>query len=786
MQTPQPLKSVLVQSAGSTTEGASRRGTLWTPRGLRCHLAATAALAVVVLLGFANTLRNTEFALDNKFIILEDPRLREAKWENIKLIFTEDYWYPKAVSGLYRPLTTLSYLFNYAVLGSADKALSYHVVNLLLHGLNAVLVYFLVMLLLDNPWPAFFAAALFSLHPIVTESVTNIVGRADLFAMAAVLGAFLAYAKSAVCSGWRRLLWLSLVAAISTTGVFCKESAIAVLPVMVLYDFTWRLHLLAKNWAANLLANGWEFFLKGYIAVLPAITAMCVVRNIVFGRLRPPEQPFVDNPLVDLGFWEARLTAIKVLGKYFWLLVWPARLSCDYSYNQIPLVQFPLNSWEDWKSVAVLVLVLFIIAVAILSYRRQKAIFFYIGFFFLTFLPSSNLIPNPTFGESLWDKRAWCIGSIMAERFLYLPSVAYAGLTVIAVYTICRKLATAMNVSARAKQIWFVVSARGLLITLAVAYGIRTFIRNYDWDNDVRLWTSAVEVCPNSFKSYKSLAFALYEKDPQGRNIDRIIQIAEKAAQITDRAQIVFLHLGAYYRIKGDLLARRTSDGSFIPTPESVPFYRKSIEALQKAVPLDRAFNDENRAKELRRGRKPEDIPDIGNYEIYWNLGHSYMRLGLLKEARAAYLYMRHLSPANPDAYVSLASVAIAENKLEEAAVCLLQALLLDNTRKDALRTIVSIYSRIDREGTAVIFGSDPHSQPRLNPNNTLVKNHICAACLGLVETFIASKQYELAQSTRLGAINVYQCPPAAFDRLIATIPPSKRTNPDRITPAQR
>jgi len=749
---------------------------LWPSCGWAAHLGVVALLAALVLITFANTLHNTEFALDNKFIILEDPRLREAKWENIKLIFTQDYWWPKAVSGLYRPLTTLSYLFNYAVLHSADKAASYHWINFLLHLLNAVLVYFFVLVLMEKLWPALLTAMLFAVHPIVTESVTNIVGRADLFAMASVLGAFLAYAKSTVSKGLRRALWLALMALITTLGVFCKESAVAILPVMMLYDFTFRIRRLTANRALNLLANAWDFFLKGYLWLVPTLAGLFYVRSQVFGKLRPPELPFVDNPLIDLGFWEARLTAIKVIGRYFLLLLWPARLSCDYSYNEIPLVRFPMNGWEDWKSVAVLALVVGLLALAVLCYRRHKPVFFFIGFFFLTFLPSSNLIPNPTFGQSLFDKVSWCIGSIMAERFLYLPSIGYAGLVVIAVYAACRKLVGRLDISTWAQRVWLQALARGFLCVLALGYAIRSFVRNFDWEDDVRLWTKAAEVCPNSFKSHKSLAYALYEKDPEGKNIDRIIEEGEKAARITDRAQIVFLHLGAYYRIKGDLTAQRAPDGSIIPSAESTEFYRKSVETLQRAVPLDRAFNEDNRNKELKRGRKPEDIPDIGNHEIYWNLGHSHMRLGQYDAARQAYLYMRHLSPTNPDAYISLASVAIAQGKLDEAAIPLLQALLLDNNRQEALRTLIGIYRQIDREGNALVFsGIGSQTQPRLNADSALVRNHLCAAYLGLVQVFMETKQYELAQTTSQNALRAYNCQRAPFDQLLATVPPWRK-----------
>ena len=93
----------------------ARKTALWPAIGWAPHLVVIATLGAVVLFTFCNTLQPTPntspptgFALDNKFIILEDPRLHEATRDNVRLIFTQDYWWPKAVSGLYRPLTTLS------------------------------------------------------------------------------------------------------------------------------------------------------------------------------------------------------------------------------------------------------------------------------------------------------------------------------------------------------------------------------------------------------------------------------------------------------------------------------------------------------------------------------------------------------------------------------------------------------------------------------------------------------------------------------------------------------
>jgi tetratricopeptide (TPR) repeat protein len=310
--------------------------------------------------------------------------------------------------------------------------------------------------------------------------------------------------------------------------------------------------------------------------------------------------------------------------------------------------------------------------------------------------------------------------------------------------------------------------ARTALSLMVVACGARSFLRNPDWENDERLWTKAVEACPNSFKTHKSLAFALYEKDPEGKNIDRIIEEGEKARGVTDKTQIVLLHLGAYYRIKGDTLAQRAPDGALVSTAQSMPWYQKSVEALAAAVPLDHEFNDDNRNKELKRGRKSDQIPDIGNHEIYWNLGLSYMRMSQYQPALDAYLAMRHLAPMNPDAYLSIASVYLSTGHAEEAGISLLEALLLDSNRPEALRLLVDIYRQIDHEGCSVVM---TQGQPRLNSDCAIVHNHICSAYYGLVQVFLETKQYDMAKQTKQNALQGYHCPPEPFQQLLPDQP---------------
>ncbi len=780
-----PARGKALNKRASAASGPAQKTGLWRPIGVRTHLALVVALGVVALVTFSNTLQNTGFALDNKFIILEDPRLHEATAANVRLIFTQDYWWPKAVSGLYRPLTTLSYLFNYAILQENANSTGYHWVNVLLHWANAILVYFMVLVLTELLWPAFFTAALFATHPIVTESVTNIVGRSDLFATTAIVGSLLCYIKSARVTGWRKAPWLLLLMVITALGVFFKESAVMVLGVMVLYDLTCRLRRLHANTLVNLLGNVWQFFLKGYIAVLPPLAAIVFVRAWLFGKMRPPEFPFVDNPLVSVAaehggnyynlpfhnslqnWLVCTLTGIKVIGRYFWLLLWPQTLSPDYSYDQIPLVGLEFKHFGDWEAVLALVVVLAALAAAARQYRRNKAVFFFVGFFFLTLLPTSNLL--------------LVTGSIMAERFLYLPSIGFAGCVVIAVHALAHRIIPRLNLSARVPWMSSQVIAGSLLSLIVLACGARAYIRNFDWHDDIALWSAAVKVCPDSFKTHKSLALAFYERytehpPPDSTDIDRAIVEGEKARAVLEKkivlprfqTGIVYLHLGAYYRLKGELIAQHASgDTQLLLTPEAAPWYDKSIEALTRAIAPDRGFNDDLHRKELARGRSPDEIPDVGNPEIYSNLGLSYLRLGQYQQALNAYRYMQHVSPTDINAYMSIGSVSALAGQTTDAIVTFVQVLLLDKSRTDALRAVVSLYRQADPNGCA-LTSVVAQSLPALNRDCPLVRDHICAAYRGLVQVFLDAKQEELARRMKKNAlIGRPSCPREGFDRVL-------------------
>jgi protein O-mannosyl-transferase len=644
-------------------------------------------LGAMVLLAYANSF-HCGLVIDNQALILGDPRLREVSLDNLRLIFTKEYWWPTAGVGVYRPLATLSYWFNYAVLGNGTNPFGYHCVNFLLEWLDAALVFLLFARLFEERTSAFFGAALFALHPIATECVTNVVGRTDLLVAASVLAALLCYIRSVESSGRRRTWWLVAMSLAAALGLFSKENAVAVVVVIVLYDLVFRRRQLHEIWRA-------------VAALAPVYLAFLATRTWVFAHSVPSEFPFVDNPLVGADFGTARLTAVKALGRYLWLLAWPQKLSCDYSYNEI-LVRV----W-DGQTFASLVVLAAIAVVAAVAFRRNKALFFLIAFSFVTMLPTSNLIV--------------LIGNIMGERYVYLSLIGFAGCVALAGQALLKR-------------------RRAVLAAMVIAYGARTFVRNFDWVDEVHIWRSAMAVCPNSFKTHKSYAKSLHELDPQRTNIDTVIAIAERGLAIMEQKPLplawqnhgIYADLGAYYVEKAEALARTGA-----PAAPRATLYQLGIGFLNHAAAIEQAVSKELAAKLAQQGRSVRELEGIGDYHIHAALGVAYLRLGLYEQSSAAFTRMQRLAPGEPNGYFGAGLAHAGLGRTSEAAVCLLQASLLDNNNQEFSRNLFEFYATHYSASNAVIVVG---GQRRLNLQSPLVHEQICEAYRRLVLNFRAAE----------------------------------------------
>ena len=510
------------------------------------HVWKITLLWVLVFAAYSNSF-DAGFVYDNESAILEDARVHEANLHNAQHILTESYWVNQPTSDLYRPLTTLSYLLNYAILGNGTNPAGYHWVNLILHLANVTLVYALGALIFGEPLLGLALAAIWGLHPLLTEGVTNIVGRADLLAVFGILTGLICHFRATSGTGWRQAGWLIGLTLAQAIGLFSKENAVVLPALMLSYDVIWsdRSH--------------WRRRIPSYAVLTLPFIAFFSLRSQLHMHL---EVPFHKNPLVGAGFWQARLTAVKVIGRFLWLYVWPARLSADYSYNSVPLFQWSLTSWENLQAPIVLALCVAGIVLALRLRRENKPLCFFVLFFFIALAPTSNLFI--------------LIGSPMSERFMYLPAIGLTGSTV--------ALFWAQPVLRKA--LW---AAAGIV---CLALGARTYVRNFDWHDEDTLWRSVTEVNPEDALAHVNLGNALLEIP--GRMPDAISEY-ERAVRIYPNYADAHNNLGALLLQSGR-------------TTEAVAEY-------QAAVRLDPDYPDahSNLGSALSRipGRLPEAIAEL-------------------------------------------------------------------------------------------------------------------------------------------------------------------------------
>jgi protein O-mannosyl-transferase len=650
---------------------------------------ARAVLFLIALAAYANSF-GLGLAQDSKTIVTADARVQAVTADNIKAILTKNYWWPKAGDGLYRPVTTLSILFNYAALGNGPNPAGYHVVNFLLHAMNVWLVYELALLLLSRAGPAFFAAALWAVHPIGTEAVTSIVGRADLLAAMSVLCGLLLYIRNQ--SRWAPLALF----AIATAGVFAKENAAVLIGLMLLWDVSFARKPL------------WQ----SYAAVGASLVLLAVVRHAVLGALPPAEPPYVDNPLFRADFWTARWTAIKVVGLDLWLLLCPAILSCDRS-------QIALSTWSDpWVWLSLLAIAA-ILAVALTRYRSDRLIFWAAGFFAIAILPTSNL--------------AILIGAAMAERFLYLPSLAFVVIVTALLY--------------RMKNEQY---AKAALIALLALYAVRTMARNPAWNDNTSLALADLPNSPRSFRLHDMLAKELYDRDNRG-NIDRAIQEEEAAwkllAPVPARQSepLTPTMLAVYYSAKADLVS----------APEQKAWYEKSLAILLKAREISRAI--EKDYDDLQRARGGPLISRAANQELYLTLANVYMHLDDYPAAVEALRYGKNVNPRTLECYDGLSLAYSTLDDFPKAVVTMEEKALVDNFQPATMAAIRDLYLKMpDGQCAFVQRGSRFEFNLAGCPR---VKGDVCAAFADLAQAYRDSRSPDSADQVQTAATERYACP---------------------------
>lgn len=453
-------------------------------------------IALLVAIFYANTL-SLDYALDDRMVILESKYTIKGGWDSVKSIFTEDtfkgYFGSEnnvVAGGRYRPMSQLTFMIEFQLFGQDIKshlgdvddymnlhdsdhekyfkdstlAVVNHLMNVLYFMLLCLIVYEVLAMLFTKyqgtKWYqslAFVATVLFALHPIHTEAVANVKGRDEIFAMLGAMAALWCALKYVDKRSW----WLLLLELLAITfGLFSKENTITFLAVVPL-----ALYFYPKE------KKGMDYLMTLLPIILGSVFFI-IVRTNVLGGFMPEDTThnILNNPYIHSTKVQEVATVLLTWGIYFKLLVFPHPLTHDYYPHQIAITDFsnPLVWVVVVGCVALLVL-------ALRGLKKKTVVSFAILFFVITFSITSNLFFN--------------VGTFMNERFVFIPSL---GFVLVIAYLLCQ-------LAEQKPQLMRKLSL-GVFLLISILYGVKTFTRNFVWNDDFTLFLTDVKTSDNSIK----------------------------------------------------------------------------------------------------------------------------------------------------------------------------------------------------------------------------------------------------------------------------------------------
>ena len=433
-------------------------------------------LVLLCLVIYYNSLSNG-FVYDDYGAIVENKYI-DQPGRLFASLFDSSYFKYAGLEASYRPVSTLSYFLIHSVVGL--KPLFYHLVSLILHAFNTLLVYQLATFDLRQRLPALIAGMLFASHPVLTEAINCISFNDDLLMTVFFLPALICHVRSGTGRFLTNFNLFVVCPVLYFLSLLSKEMAIMYPAIVLLYDLMLR----------DADGNGWNLktrlsILKSRVQFYSGLVLVSLVYLILrFGVLYNPG----EASKASAGSLVERIIFLPGhILKYIVLTLYPADLNADYIYA------YP-GSFFDLHNLIGLLVVLALVVSAFLVYRFSREISFSIGWFLITLFPVYNLIE---------------IYHPLAERYLYLPIIGF-----------CLAVPVAINAALKWRFTQHAVITRITLLPVVVIVGIYSYAtiqRNPIWQSNYSLWSDTVQKSPDSLVARGGAGYGVSGKRDAGR-----------------------------------------------------------------------------------------------------------------------------------------------------------------------------------------------------------------------------------------------------------------------------
>ena len=402
-------------------------------------------IALIVLLGFgiyANSL-HSQFIYDDVTLIKYNNYIKS--WSNLPKVLVEDIGGGIGVlSSFNRQIQMISYMIDYSLWGL--NTMGYHITNIILHIFVSLCIYWMINTLHnnDNKMPVALLVSLFYLtHPIHTETVAYISGRADSLAAIFILLCIIFYIKQVSSESTPKFILILLSYLFS---LFSKEYSLITPVLLFLYSRIFKKSLRTKEFFSVIVITA--IYLTSRIVILKH-SSSTVISTTFFQRLP--------------GFFVA-------IAGYFRLLLLPFNLHMAYG-NTI----FSLN---DPRAILGITILLTLLLYSFIKLNSNRLASFSICWFFITLLPQSNLL--------------YPINAFMAEHWLYLPSLGF--------FLILTKSLISLYEIRKIKNIALV-----LIVCILFFYSYLTIKQNNYWKEPISFYKRTLKYAPGNWELYYNL-----------------------------------------------------------------------------------------------------------------------------------------------------------------------------------------------------------------------------------------------------------------------------------------
>jgi len=444
-----------------------------------------------------------DFSFDDQQFVLENTAIRSIP--DALAAFGSPFPPEDSGRGLYRPLTAISYALDHQLY--VMDAWGFHLTNTLLYALLVLLVARLAFRYSGSIELALVAGLLFSLHPVHTEVVDSVSGRSELLALLFSVASLLCFLTAVSRPTEDRVAWSPrphagttrvLAASVVFYAMACmsKETGV-VLPGIL------AVHVLALGAGAN-RSDSLARWRRGALLLTPFVVVLAsylALRLAAIGHFAPSE-PFLQGvtPI------ERLLTAGAVYAGYLRLLVLPDVLQVDFYYQSAVGVQRTVSPANVFGVVAIAATIAAGFALlrrAIVSAARDddsvmgqdvRVLACTLAIFGVFLLPVSHVFD---------------IGALMAERFLFAPSLGFVIGICVAVAMAARRFAPSHLFPRRV--------AVAALAAICLLAGWRSFERAGEWRSNLRLWESAAAHAEGDARVHSNLGQALLQRKDLAR-----------------------------------------------------------------------------------------------------------------------------------------------------------------------------------------------------------------------------------------------------------------------------